>query len=319
MELDIEAQFREQLFKSNKDNKRVLLPKEEYQNIISQLLEATATTKKSPHQYYLLKKYEVLECGYVKKLIRKREDNEATFYFVSIEETFDVIKRAHIATGHGGRDKMIKETNKKYANITQEALNIFKSSCIQCQKKRKRTTTKGVVVKPILSKDFSSRAQVDMQSMCQGQYKWIMNYQDHLTKFCVLRPLTSKRAAEVAYQLLDIFLLLGAPAILQSDNGSEFTAQVIIELKQLWPDLVIIHGKPRHPQSQGSVERANCDVKDMLVAWLADNNTNEWTVGLKFVQFQKNSSHHSGIRRSPFAALLGSECKVGLTSSNLPQ
>ena len=57
----------------------------------------------------------------------------------------------------------------------------------------------------------------------------------------------------------------------------------------------------------------------MLVAWLADNNTNDWTVGLKYVQFQKNSSHHSGIRRTPFAALLGSEVKVGLTSSNLPQ
>ena len=146
-----------------------------------------------------------------------------------------------------------------------------------------------------------------------------MNYQDHLTKLCVLRPLTSNRNAEVAYQFLDIFLLLGAPAILQSDNGPEYTAQVIIELKQLWPDLVIVHGKPRHPQSQSSVERANCDVKDMLVAWLADNNTDEWTVGLKFVQFQKNSSHHSGFRRSPFAVLLGSEVKVGLTSSNLPQ
>ena len=54
-----------------------------------------------------------------------------------------------------------------------------------------------------------------MQAMKQGNYKWIMVYQDHLTKFCVLRPLTSKRAAEVAYQLLDIFLLLGAPEILQ--------------------------------------------------------------------------------------------------------
>ena len=53
------------------------------------------------------------------------------------------------------------------------------------------------------------------------------------SKFCVLRPLTSKRAAEVAYQLLDIFWLLGAPAILQSDNDSEFTAQVITDLKQL--------------------------------------------------------------------------------------
>ncbi|XP_068201828.1 KRAB-A domain-containing protein 2-like [Palaemon carinicauda] len=90
------------------------------------------------------------------------------------------------------------------------------------------------------------------------------------------------------------------------------------ELKLLWPDFVTVHGKPRHPQSQGSVERANCDIKDMLVAWLSDNNTTDWTVGLKFVQFQKNSSYHSGIRRSPFAALFGSDAKVGLTTSAFP-
>ena len=87
MELDIEAHFRQQLYKSYEENKLVLLPKEEYQNIISQLLEATATTKKTPHKYYLLEKYEVLECGYVEKFIRKREDNEDIFYSVSIEET----------------------------------------------------------------------------------------------------------------------------------------------------------------------------------------------------------------------------------------
>jgi hypothetical protein len=54
--------------------------------------------------------------------------------------------------------------------------------------------------------------------------RWVMHYQDHLTKFSILRPLKSKRAAEVAYQLTDIFLLLGAPHILQSDNGREFIA-----------------------------------------------------------------------------------------------
>ncbi|KAK7096357.1 hypothetical protein V1264_005659 [Littorina saxatilis] len=141
-----------------------------------------------------------------------------------------------------------------------------------------------------------------------------MVYQDHLTKFIVLRPLTSKRAVEVAFQLLDIFLLLGAPQILQSDNGSEFTAQIVKELKSLWPELVMVHGKPRHPQSQDSVERANSDIKDMLTAWLAENDTTcaDWTVGLKFVQFQKNSSYHSGIKRTPFAALLGSDAKFGV-------
>ena len=67
---------------------------------------------------------------------------------------------------------------------------------------------------------------------------------DYLTKVCVLKALTSKRAFEVAYQLVDIFLLLGTPHILQSDNGANFTAAVINELKDLWKDLVIVYGKP---------------------------------------------------------------------------
>ncbi|KAK6186627.1 hypothetical protein SNE40_005916 [Patella caerulea] len=94
----------------------------------------------------------------VKKLIRKRDGSEDPVYFASIEHSFDIIQKAHIATGHGGRDKMMKELSKKYANITQEAVTIFKSSCVPCQQKKKRTTTKGVVVKPITSTDFGARA-----------------------------------------------------------------------------------------------------------------------------------------------------------------
>jgi len=239
---------------------------------------------------------------------------------VTIEDSYDIIKRAHIATGYGGRDRMKCNLGAKYANITKEALELFKSYCITCQEKRKRNKTAGIVVKPLLSSEFNSRRQVDlvdMQSLPQGQFKWIMLYQCHLTKFVILRALTSKRAAEVAFQLLDIFLLFGAPAILQSDNGSEFTAKVISELKELWPQLIMVHGKPRHPQSQGSVERANGDIKDMLHAWMADNKTQDWSVGLRFVQHQKNSAHHSGITRTSFKALFGTDPRVGLASSSL--
>ncbi|XP_064096547.1 uncharacterized protein LOC135208374 [Macrobrachium nipponense] len=81
--------------------------------------------------------------------------------------------------------------------------------------------------------------------MSQHAFKWILVYQDHLTNFVILRALTSKCAAEVAHNLLDIFLLIGAPSILQSDNGTEFTAEVITELKLFWPRLVMVHGKPR--------------------------------------------------------------------------
>ena len=194
----------------------------------------TSGTKMEGGQLHILRTIRNIA---VEKLIKKRDNYSVPpLYYVTIEDTLDIIKRAHLSTGHGGRDRMIKELQKKYANITTKSIELFKSLCEECQKKRKRPMTKGVVVRPILSKDFSSRGQVDlidMQSMAHMNCKWIMVYQDHLTKFCVLRHLTSKRVAEVAYQLVDVFLLFGAPTILHSDNGSEFTANIITELKQL--------------------------------------------------------------------------------------
>ena len=91
-----------------------------------------------------------------------------------------------------------------------------------------------------------------------------MTFVNHFSKFCVLRPLTTKRAEEVAANLLDIFLLFGAPAILQSDNGRELVNGVIAELSTLWPELKLVTGRPRHPQSQGAVERLNGVIQDKL-------------------------------------------------------
>ena len=72
-------------------------------------------------------------------------------------------------------------------------------------------------------------------------------YQDHLTKFSVLSPVKSKCPTDVAAQLVDVFPPLGTPAIPQNDNGTEFTAHVISEIKDFRPALAMVHGKPRHP------------------------------------------------------------------------
>lgn len=68
---------------------------------------------------------------------------------------------------------------------------------------------------------------IDLQTMPDGQNKFILHYQDHLTKFDLLRSITSKRAEEVAHHLLQIFVDFGALIILQPDNGREFTAEII--------------------------------------------------------------------------------------------
>ena len=58
--------------------------------------------------------------------------------------------------------------------------------------------------------------------------------------------------------------------------------------------LAMVHGKPRHAQSQGSVERANGDTNNMLLGWMSDNSTQNWSLGLKFVHQYKNCSLHAG-------------------------
>lgn len=119
--------------------------------------------------------------------------------------------------------------------------------------------------------------------------------------------------------MIYIFLTIGAPCIVQSDNGREFVNNVISELASLWPELKIVHEKPRHSQSQGSVERANQDIENMIGSWMKDNVSKKWSEGLRYVQFMKNRAYHSGIKQSPYKALFGIEPKVGLSNSSLPQ
>ncbi|XP_008189907.1 KRAB-A domain-containing protein 2-like [Acyrthosiphon pisum] len=188
-------------------------------------------------------------------------------------------------------------------------------------KKKSSNPKRGLVSKPMLHNAFNSRAQVDlidMQSQIYNEFKFIMIYQDHLTKFILLRHLKSKRAEEIVFNLIDIHTTFGAPAILHSDNGREFVNTMITELDMIWGDIKIVHGKPKHSQSQWSVERANRDVEDILATWMAENNSRDWPSGIKFVQFRKNRAFHSGIGRSPYEAMFGCPVRLGVASVGFP-
>jgi transposase InsO family protein len=39
---------------------------------------------------------------------------------------------------------------------------------------------------------------------------------------------------------------------------------VIQEMADMWAGIKIVHGRARHPQSQGSVERYNQDIKQLI-------------------------------------------------------
>lgn len=306
---------------SQKNKNNIYLNQYQYEKILLEVKAAKLKEKnKSDVDYRRLKRYDIIVVGKEEKLISPLKAGGSIKYFATIEETYGIIHDAHLATGHGGRNRLVKEINNKYNNITTEAVMLYLSLCEACQKKAK-SKKKGIVIKPILTSEMNSRCQVDLidlQTQPDNEFKFILNYQDHLTKFVVLRPLKTKTASEVAKQLMDIFTLLGAPSILQCDNGREFANRIIQELANMWDGVKIIHGKPRHSQSQGSIERANQDVQNMLTSWLITNQTTKWSEGLKYVQLMKNRAFHEGIKQTPYEALFGTRMKLGLKTSNLP-
>ncbi|CAJ0935416.1 unnamed protein product, partial [Mesorhabditis belari] len=102
-----------------------------------------------------------------------------------------------------------------------------------------------------------------------------------------------------------IFGIFGPPKILHSDNGREFVNKWIDELVNVWGHCKVVRGQPRHSQSQGSVERANADIENILCTYQRDRNTSKWAEFLPMIQLIKNRRYHHGIKRSPFAAMFG--------------
>jgi len=303
---------------ANKKDNNFYLNKDKYANCLEEVKTAKNVKKKEAIHYRRIKRYDILTIGGEEKLIAPvKEDNGEIKYYACYEDLFNILEETHVAVGHGGRTRMLKECSRKYKNITVEAIMTYLKLCEPCQKKQK-TLKKSIVIKPILHSEMNSRCQIDLidlQINPDGNYKFILVYQDHFTKFVILRALKTKRAAEVAYHLLDIFTTFGAPNILHSDNGREFCNQVIENLCSMWPDVKIVHGKPRHSQSQESVERANQDIENMLGTWMETNQLSKWSEGLKFIQAMKNRAYHEGIKCSPYEAMFGSPMKMGIATS----
>ena len=82
---------------------------------------------------------------------------------------------------------------------------------------------------------------------------------DHWSKFNFAYLLESKHAAGVCEALdKNLFPYFGVPRILHSDNGREFINHLIEDLLTRWSsDIQLVSGRPRHPQSQGLVEKAH--------------------------------------------------------------
>jgi hypothetical protein len=225
----------QELASQKANNAFCFINRDDYNKILLRLseLHQEHRIKKEDSDYKLLKRYGIIEFDYNGAKLQRIVKAGTQLHIVCLEDLFDTLSKHHSEKGHGGRDIMRATLNAKYANISTEQISIFLKLCETCQLKNNTRMKKHIVVKPIISDRFNARAQIDlidMQTNPDGPYRFILNYQENLSKLCILRALKTKTANEVSEQLIDIFCVFGMPAVIHSDNGREFKNQVLIIL-----------------------------------------------------------------------------------------
>ena len=156
------------------------------------------------------------------------------------------------------------------------------------------------------------KVEVDLIHMEDEIYKYICHARDHFTKWSWAAPLQTKEAKEVAKVLRKIFLNFGPPTLLDTDNGSEFTTQVICELMSNWSGTRSIRGRPRHTQSQGLIERGNSVLKSKLSKWMQRNRSTLWSQGLDYVIYAMNTSYCRVTKYTPYELVFGQKPRANL-------
>ncbi|CAG8625457.1 8383_t:CDS:2 [Paraglomus occultum] len=214
------------------------------------------------------------------------------------ERLFEVLTDIHDKLQHPGMTVFWNAIASKYAYITQDLVENFISYCSVCNAHRRmdRFSTR-----PIIKTKFLTRVQVDILQMSHKDedFQYVCLAKDYYTQWLWTAPLKIKNSQEVARALHNMFIVFGAPLILQSSNGKSFTVNVIQKLMKMWPQSKIIHGKSCL-QSPEIVEKANDIFKKSLVEWMESNKTLKWSNGLSTVTYTINTSVSRVTNTTPY-------------------
>jgi hypothetical protein len=158
---------------------------------------------------------------------------EAGRIILSREEVFHGINEWHHHNSHLGQERTWEYCKAKSWNVTQDHVRHYCTTCFTCLHKNLVTKKLKGSIKPIFSKNFRDRFQVDLINFCRLRkrdpfgvlMRYVMTLKDHATRLTFVCALPWKQSHLVAYKLQEVFGVIGYPKIFHTDNGKEFTAR----------------------------------------------------------------------------------------------
>lgn len=271
--------------------------------------------KKNTEMLQLIKKYIVKEINGEKKLFFIKRDG-TTAKVVPSEEFFNILWMHHVDANHCKSFKLRSLVEASGIFIPFYAAILLLECCPKCSPKQLTLTLKSCkpstmpVIDQTRKKTLSYRRGylqiLDMSSLPDGNYNFVMTYMDLTTHFLFFRPLSSFHCSlekDIAIELKKIFLEFGGPVILQT-NSRKYTKKIIEKLHEF----KIIIGEAGVPSEY------NGDlILTLLKNWMNKNDNAKWSIGIYHVQYIMNTIYNKKIGNCPFKALFGVDPKSGLT------
>ena len=203
--------------------------------------------------------------------------------FVHVLDTFDVIQEFHSNLSHLAADTTHGYVMLNgFGNISRREVVAFCRTCAGCCGLRPEQNNHKGAITYIKSHHYRCRWVFDLVSYADTpapNISLVMMYyllviKDHFARILMLWALPGKDAKYVKEAFEYLTNLMGLPLILHSDNGGEFKGDFLSwvgELQKCNEHYVfIITGAARTPRHQGSVERANQDIKNLITARISD-------------------------------------------------
>ena len=147
-----------------------------------------------------------------------------------------------------------------WPGIKRDVVNHIKH-CLTCQQSKLPAGTSCYLLQSINGSNFNNVVQFDHLKLCKTTFgnNGLLAIIHHFTKFaetipCAHDKYDSKKTAKII--LSNWFARHGTPARMQSDNATNFTADIAQELMKA-SQVTTVTSIPAHPRGNGLVERQN--------------------------------------------------------------
>ena len=146
--------------------------------------------------------------------------------------------------------------------------------------------------------------------------RYLLVLQDYFSKWMEVYPLPQKTTMQVADKLLEMITRMGIPRQFHTDQGGEFTSDIIKNLCQLL-EIDKTQTTPYLPSSDGMVERLNRTIQNMLRAYVSEYR-DDWDEAIPFLCMAYRSTEHESTKCTPNLLMLGREVETPLSVQYLP-